>query len=99
MPRIQHGQFDDCKGPLRHDWDLVEVGKRNRNVMGTPVAFRCMRCGTEKLETYDVHGELMNRTYKYPEGYQDEGRAKITDYRLRMLSKYRPSHGAQLKGT
>jgi hypothetical protein len=30
------------------------------------VAYRCMRCGTEKLETYDVHGDLMNRILQVP---------------------------------
>lgn len=90
--RHTHGQFDDCKGPLRHDWDLVDVGKRSRNMMGTPVAYRCMRCGAEKLETYDVHGDLMNRNYTYPEGYRDEGRVPIAVYRLRLINKARKTH-------
>jgi hypothetical protein len=87
--RHNHGQFDDCKGPLRHDWDLVDVGKRNRSLGWTLVAYRCMRCGTEKLESYDVHGDLMNRSYKYPEGYKEEGRVPVNVYRLRLINKAR----------
>jgi len=87
--RYIHGDYDDCKGPLRHDWDLVEVGKRRRDMIGTPVAFRCMRCGTEKIETYDQLGDLMNRKYHYPPGYKEEGRVSVTVYRLRLMNKHR----------
>jgi len=56
-----------------------------------------MRCGTEKLETYDVHGELMNRSYKYPEGYKEEGRVKVNVYRLRLINKARKTTIARRK--
>lgn len=85
--RHVHGQFDDCKGPLRHDWDLVDVNRRRRAIGWTMVAFRCVRCGTEKLETYDTQGDLMNRSYKYPLGYREEGRVSVNVYRLRMVAK------------
>lgn len=97
MARFNHGQFDDCKGPLRHDWDLVDVGKRSRIIAYIAVRYRCMRCGTTKLETYDVHGDLMNRTYAYPVGYREEGRVPIAVYRLRLINNARKTNTTRRK--
>ena len=34
------------------------------------MAFRCVRCGTERLEVWNSKGELVTRRYDYSEHYQ-----------------------------
>ena len=53
---------------FRHQWDLV-AGDWTP-MAGYPVTQRCMRCDTEKRETYGTNsGELITRRYLYPPEY------------------------------
>jgi hypothetical protein len=84
--------FDACKGPLRHAWYEVDSDWA-APFGGTPFTLRCDRCGTERRDSFDLHGELMTRRYVYPEGYrlaEGETKATMQDLRLRILavSKY-----------
>src|SRR5262245_15716505 len=55
---------------------------------GTPVTFRCERCGTERRETWSPLGDLMSRRYEYPDSYRyGKGeKPSIEQFRLALLS-------------
>lgn len=76
--------FDQCKGPYKHAWFDADSDWATP-FGGTPFTLRCERCGTERRDTLDIHGELMTRRYLYPEGYKNaSGDVKLTMAELRL---------------
>lgn len=64
--------FVQCR-TLGHAWDMAPGGwdgKGKSYLDGKRILFRCMRCPTIKKELWGEHsGEMLTRTYEYPEGY------------------------------
>lgn len=61
--------FIICRA-ISHDWDIMS-GSGKRRTWGYPLYLRCARCGTERKDNFDIHGTLIQRTYQYPDGYQE----------------------------
>lgn len=79
--------FDECKGPYKHAWFDADSDWA-APFGGTPFTLRCERCGTERRDTFDIHGELMTRRYVYPEGYKHAAGMTMAEYRL-LIAKRR----------
>lgn len=41
-----------------------------RPTFGDPLVLRCERCGTERRDSIGSSGQLVQRSYDYPEGYK-----------------------------
>ncbi len=86
--------FADCRGDLRHSWERLDVSQWEKGAIDSPgrgaywSLARCTRCGTKRLALISEEtGEVLKRTYDYPEGYQlDE---KVTIAELRVLFRQR----------
>lgn len=76
-----------------HEWDTFNPLRR-RAGWGTLLSLRCTRCGTERHDTIDAHGEVSAREYKYADGYQLTGtargdRATAAQVRVEVLKRLR----------
>jgi hypothetical protein len=73
---------------IGHAWfDVDSTWKPN---MGVPLTVRCERCGRERRDTLDVHGEVLNRDYwprkswlRYPK-HQRPSRAEFRQLLLKQ---------------
>lgn len=97
-PQWERTQFAYCYA-WGHAWDPYD-GSDWRPLMGRDgVVLRCLRCGTERRELYNLRGDLSTRQYAYPDGYR-YGRGERPgrdDFRLMALSKLRANRQPPLK--
>lgn len=71
-----------CRGPVRHAWDHIPADGSRRPQFGTLALFRCIRCGTERHDIFSrATGELLHRSYRWPEGYKDVDRRTSAEWR------------------
>lgn len=81
-------QYSTCRA-IGHAW--FEVPTDWVPQLGVGFTLRCERCGAERRDT--VHrdwGELVSRSYVYPEGYSyegDEAKPKRMDFLLDLLDR------------
>jgi len=82
-------KYAEC-GSLGHAWFDVDSDTWNPK-WGTPVTFRCERCGGERRESWDRIGEMSNRHYKMPEDYKwaKGQRPNRAEFRAALLRKRR----------
>ena len=75
---------------LGHAWFDVDSNHWTATY-GTPFTARCERCGTERRDKLDHHGELIKggRNYLYPAGYQyaKGERPRRSEFRLQLLQQ------------
>lgn len=72
---------------LGHAW--FDVDSTWTSPFGTPMTFRCERCGSERRDVIDQWGGLRARTYHKPRGYdlsRGEDRPARADFRLMLLA-------------
>lgn len=77
--------FADCRGDLRHSWRRLPVDK-NMDSPGKGAFWslsQCDRCTTKRIALISEHtGDVLKRTYEYPEGYQLDEKVTIADLRV-----------------
>lgn len=86
-PQYDRTQFVRCN-TLGHSWDDYDSNWAAPS--GTaPLTLRCQRCGTERRDTIDSYGDLVTRSYSYPEGYRyGRGeRPSRSDFRMVLLQE------------
>ena len=56
---------------MRHNWEeYTPLQDEVKSIAwGTPVGWRCTRCGTKRIDVYDRLGEVSWRNYIYRDGY------------------------------
>lgn len=100
QPRTQLGAaFDECHA-YGHSWYDVDADKPP--AFGYYIWVRCERCTTIRMDTVNHVGELLARSYVYPDGYKESGREgeirlARTDFRLRLVAR-RTATGRLRKG-
>ena len=52
-------------GHAWHDYDSTW-----NTEMGSPLTLRCERCGTERRDVIGTYGQLVTRSYVYPDRYK-----------------------------
>ena len=68
-----------------HAWDTF-TPLRKAPAFGELLAFRCVRCTTERHDTVSwVDGSLVQREYRYPDNYKLAERYFRNDYRLALM--------------
>lgn len=85
VPTVEHERmgFVRC-GTLGHSWhDYDSVGWSTN--MGTPLTLRCERCGTERRDVIGSFGQLVSRSYSYPEFYKYPKGTRPSRDEFRML--------------
>lgn len=67
--RLSHAGWENISG-------LFDPSRKRVIRTGQRVTWRCIGCGTERREVWTANGQLEERTYAYPEGYQIPGSGK-----------------------
>jgi hypothetical protein len=84
--------FVKCRG-FGHAWDEW-FPHDVHPTMGFLSACRCMRCGTQRLNTLNVHGGILNRRYIWPDEYKavthmSRGEAQVWLHQTRPIRQRR----------
>lgn len=66
-------KFLQCRA-VNHPWEEWTPLNARRPRYGWTESYRCTRCGAERHDTINVMGEVVQRQYRYPDGYQLLGR-------------------------
>lgn len=67
-----------------HSWDEFHPENRNPTTFKHYMALRCTRCTTQRFDYEGVLGEIIDREYKYPEGYALAGTMTRAQFRLEI---------------
>lgn len=68
----QRQNFVVCRS-LGHAWFEIDDTREHTTawrVWKFRISLRCERCGTERYDGINVHGEVGQREYRYPEDYK-----------------------------
>ena len=70
-----------------HSWEEFLATDMNKPLFGVRVSTVCTSCGTKRHDLLNTHGEVEQREYRYPDGYQHNGGTplKRADYKLLYL--------------
>jgi hypothetical protein len=84
VPTIAHERmgFVRC-GTMGHSWFDYDSNWTTR--MGTPLTLRCERCGTERRDVIGTYGNLVSRSYAYPDHYRYPKGERPTRDEFRVL--------------
>ena len=78
---------------IGHSWDDYDSNWVPQ--YGEPITVRCERCGSERRDSVDVHGELLSRHYYKPQNYdleRDDFKPTRSDFRLMLLAIRKEGH-------
>ena len=67
-----------------HAWDEYFPDDLGPPMFGWRLSLRCVRCATERHDIIDHIGQVGQRRYIYPDGYQLAGEEKPTKEELRQ---------------
>lgn len=66
-------EFLRCRA-YGHSWDQIPSSLAavplDRRMFFWYDVLRCVVCGTERYDGVDINGQVQNRSYNYPHGYQ-----------------------------
>lgn len=71
-----------CKA-VGHDWEDIEATRAPE--FGFYLQLRCTGCGTKRYDIVNRWGELLSRSYQYPEGYKEIEKYTKAQWRMMML--------------
>lgn len=85
--------FDECHA-YGHSWFDVDADRPPS--FGFYIWVQCERCTTIRKDTVNHVGELLARSYDYPDGYKESGldgeiRLGRSDFRLRLVARRSPT--------
>lgn len=79
--------IERCK-TYGHAWYEQDVDSAYKPMFGLPVWFECERCGTQRRELWNIHGELASRTYVHPRDWkQHSRRMSKADHRVELMKR------------
>lgn len=81
-------EYVTCK-TIGHAWDHNPNPSRRGSSYKHVLAFRCTRCGTERIDGLDWKGDIIFRYYVYPENYRSAQKMARNDLRLALVRFYR----------
>lgn len=68
---------------LGHAWHDYDSNWKPE--FGTPLTLRCERCGMERRDAFNDHGDLLNRHYTRPPNYQYPKGSRPTRAEFRVM--------------
>lgn len=72
-----------------HSWDSF-IPMMRRPEFGERMSFLCVRCTTERHDIISwINGELLQREYRYPDGYHLTEKYTRNDFRKEFLVRRR----------
>lgn len=77
-----------------HSWDEFTPLARPNRVFSWQTHLRCTRCTTERHDSYDTLGEVVQREYKYVEGYALAEKLTRAQFRLELRRRARSRNRA-----
>lgn len=78
-------KFVDCR-TFGHSWMEIEAD-RNPKGYGWYMKLQCERCHTVRSDIVNHHGDVMTRSYEYPESYKDADHWTRSDWRMQFLRR------------
>jgi hypothetical protein len=74
-----------------HAWDEFYPDNLGIPMYGWRLSLRCTRCSTERHDVINVRGEVGQRRYLYPDGYQRGRDEQLTreQFRLHLFANVR----------
>jgi hypothetical protein len=87
-----HLSFIHCR-TYGHSWDEFTPLTRPNRVFSWQTHLRCTRCTTERHDSYDTLGEVVQREYKYVEGYALAEKLTRAQFRLELRRRARSKSG------
>lgn len=79
---------------LRHAWEHTGdtlTDTRNGNIRSFDRHLVCMRCATERIDTFMVGARWIGKTksrYRYPDDYKIEGKVTLPEVRWRLFKNF-----------
>lgn len=70
---------------LGHPWEHYQDGEKGRPSFGVLFSLRCTRCGTRRHDIRGYRGELLSRSYDYPEDYKLSGQVSSEELWVEVL--------------
>lgn len=86
-----------CKA-IGHSWDLLKTPhlSRRKGQVGYKLYFRCVNCGSDRVDTVNIYGRVMFRSYHYSWEYTNS--QKMTrDNPYTVREQYRSAYIKSLK--
>lgn len=86
-----------------HVWrpSAIEVVREGRSLGGYLRIFKCAQCRTERRQTLDTHGDVVDNRYVYANGYLadhvEKGFGRQT-FRLESVNRWLDSHEERKAG-
>lgn len=83
----------ECRD-LRHSWEHVGdtlTDTRQGNLRAFDRHLVCMRCATERIDSFVVGARWIGKTksrYKYPKDYKIEGKISLPEVRYRLFKGF-----------
>ena len=74
-------RFVRCRA-FGHQWEPIEATRKP--LFGFYAKLRCVDCGAERNDIVSRRGDLLSRSYTYPEGYRNMVGTRA-DHRLSII--------------
>lgn len=70
---------------LRHVWSPFDAWKEGRNYIRV---LRCTRCGSQRIQTLDNQGYVMDNRMKYSSGYVRKDGGRMTQDEVAFIRQF-----------